>query len=894
MAWLGELWRRLAALARRNQMDADLEDEMRLHVELRSREQIGAGTTVTEARYAAQRRFGNTLLLKEASRETYEWRLLETFQQDIRYGLRVMQRTPAFTAAVVLTLALGTGANTAMFSLVDAFLLRLLPVKDPQQLVFIRHREPNGGSSGGFTYHLFEALRDRNQSFSGMFAYDISHINVAADGESDYVDCDFVSGSYFDVLGVGAIAGRTFTADEDQPGKPNVAVISHAYWTRRFARDPSWIGKTVYLGGVPFSLIGVTPPTFLGRNVAGNSADIVLPMFVHPQLAFKDHNTFEIMGRLRPGAGIEQARADLDVIAQGYLVHAAGSQLSAKVQQEIHAQTIVLTPGLRGTAVDDDRFARELRTLTWVAGVALLLACVNIANLLLARGYARQKEIALRLAIGAGRMRLVRQLLTECMLLALAGGAAGLLLAKLGMGLIVGVLSLGGDPVSFDLHPNASVLAFTAGVSLLAGILFGLVPAASGTRIDLNARLKGSELRANSGRTGARLARSLVISQVALSLVLMISAGLLIRSLRLLYRVDTGYEREKVLMAWVLPVLAGYDHVKELALYRELFDRMNAIPGVQSASVARMRPVFGQWYQRVWVQGATTGENEVPEVYYGPVGPRFFETMQIPLLLGREFSLTDTEAAAKVAIISESAARILLPNENPIGQHIGFDGLQSSGKVEIVGVVRDIRHHPRERQSRPAVYVPYTQAPPEGFGQMNILVRTGQNPTSVIGTVRRQVQSLDNNLPFSGAETPKQELDKYLGEERSLAALLSTFGALALILTAVGLYGTTSYTVSRRTREMGIRIALGARRDNLLWMVLRETSGTVTIGVAIGTAASLIAARLIASKLFGVGMSDPMTISIVILFMFATALAAAYIPARRATNVDPMEALRHE
>ena len=529
-----------------------------------------------------------------------------------------------------------------------------------------------------------------------------------------------------------------------------------------------------------------------------------------------------------------------------------------------------------------------------MVGIALLVACVNIANLLLARAYSRQKEIALRLAIGAGRMRLVRQLLTESTLLAMAGGAAGLLFAKSGMGLLVAVLSLGRDPIAFDLHPNASVLAFTAGVSLLAGILFGLVPAVSGTRIDLNARLKGCEVGASSGRPPVRLAKSLVISQVALSLVLLIGAGLLIRSIRLLYHVDTGYEREKVLMAWVLPVLAGYDHTKEVGLYRELLDRMNGIPGVQSASLARMRPVFGQWYRRVRVQEATPAGNQAPEVYYGPVGPRFFETMRIPLLLGREFSAADTEAAAKVAIISESAARILLPNQNPIGRNISFDGVEPSGQIEIVAVVKDIRHRPRERQPRPAVYVPYTQATADAFGQMNILVRTAQNPSSVIATVRRQVQSLDSKLPFSRAETPKQELDEYLGEERSLAALLALFGTLALVLASVGLYGMMSYTISRRTRELGIRIALGARKGDLLRMVLRETASMIVIGVAIGLPVSFVAAQFIASMLFGVGTSDPMAISIAVLIMFVTALTAAYIPARRATRVDPMVALRYE
>jgi ABC-type antimicrobial peptide transport system permease subunit len=578
------------------------------------------------------------------------------------------------------------------------------------------------------------------------------------------------------------------------------------------------------------------------------------------------------MARLKPGAGPEQARADLDVIYQQALTQMAGSGISPKAQQEIRAQKIQLKPGIRGDSTPG--FDSELRILLAVVSVVLLIACLNIANLLLARAMGRQREIAVRLSLGAGRGRVIRQLLTESILLAALGGVLGLLVAQWLVSGLLAVFSSGNDPIPFDLKLDMRILAFTGAVSLLTGILFGLAPALAATKVDLIPMLKGAEGESRPLRR--RLTKALVIAQVALSLALLIGAGLLIRSLQQLYRVDTGYERDKLLTMWVYPALIGYDRAKELRLYREAVENLNAIPDVQSASLARRALGIGK------------GLN--------PVGPRFFETAGIGLLQGREFSTADTETAPRVAIISESMAQMFLPNVNPIGQPIPDELGKLAGldrDVQIVGVVRDTRRLWSPKGDL-AIYIPYTQAPPQELGQMKFFVRTAGKPMNIVSAVRQQIQSIEKDLPLVGVATQDEEIKGQAREERSMAMLLGFFGALALVLSSIGLYGTMSYAVNRRTRELGIRLALGAQQKDVLRMVLREALQQVVIGVAIGIPVALAGARLIASMLFGVKMADPVTISVAVLVMGAIALAAGYLPARRATKVDPIEALRYE
>jgi predicted permease len=895
---------RVWGIVTRRRLEEDFQQELDSHLDLLTEENIRHGMTPEEARRAARVRLGGVTQLRETHRELNGLPWIETLVPDVRYALRMLRKNPGFTTVAVLTLALGIGANTALFSLIDAFLLRELPVKDPQQLVIMNRLTPKGGLRDDFPYPAFEQFRDRNHSFSGIFAWDGSTMSVTVNGQPEFVSGDFVSGSYFDVLGVHAHVGRTFAEDDDKPGRPPVAVISFSYWKRRFSQDTTVVGKSIYLAGTPFTVVGVMPPTFYGRNVAGRSADVMLPMFVHPWLGLKDHNTFEVMARLKPGVTTAQAQADLDVIYRQALEKAAGSHLAPPAEQDIRAQKIEFKPGSRGEGEPSDHFAVEMRILMCVVAVVLLIASVNVASLLLARAAGRQKEIAVRLAIGAGRARVSVQLFGESMLLAAMGGALGFLFAKWGVSSLVAVLSMGGASFSFALHPDPRILAFTAAVSLLTGVLLGLVPAFAASRVDLNPILKGAEAGSDLRSSRYSLGKSLVVSQVALSLALLIGAGLLIRTLRQVYTIDAGFDRAHVLFAWILPALNGYDHAKEMTLYRELLEKMNSIPGIQSATLARYRQFVARPEKDVWVQGSDAASRgiyartftgrEVPAVYYNPVGPGFFRTMGIGQLLGRDFAPTDTETSPKVAIVSESMSRLFFPNQNPTGKRLGFNGPQSSGDVQIVGVVRDTRHHLLENASLAAVYIPYTQGAGDDYGQMNLVVRSQASTAAVIAALRQQGQSVDKNLPLSGIETPAADLDEYLGDHRSLATLLGFFGALAVLLASIGLYGTMSYTVGRRTKELGIRMTLGAQRRDAVWMVLRETLSLAVLGVAIGIPIAAGSERLLGSMLFGVKATDPLTIACAVLAMLATAALAGYLPARTATKVDPMVALRYE
>jgi len=796
---------------------------------------------------------------------------MRTFLQDLRYGARKLIQNPDFTLIATLTLGLGIGANTAVFSLIDAFLLRSLPVKDPQQLFFVQATLPKGGTDCCFPYSTIELFRDRNQSFAGLFAVrgtgntKVLPVSVTVNGEPEVVAGDFVSGNYFEVLGVPALRGRTFTTGDDHPGKEPVAVISHAYWKRRFAGDPSVVGKTIYAGKVPFTVIGVTPPDFFGRSVAGRFADVILPLFTHAQLRLRGegHGTYEIMGRLQSGVSAEQARADLDAIYQRSLLQSG---------QEGEGRRIELASASRGQQNWINDFEMQLPILLAVVGMVLLIACVNVANLLLVRAAARQKEIAVRLSLGASRGRLIRQLLTESALLALLGGVLGLILARWGADALLIAISADQNSIPVDLRLNIKMLVFTAAVSLLTGLLFGLAPALAATKVNLTRMLKEGEAGAES--RPRNMAKLLVVSQVALSLILLTGAGLLIGSLQRLYAVDTGFERNQVLRAWVHPVLIGYDHDQELRLYQTLLARMNEAPGVQSASLAR------------YVAGRG-----------GPIGPRYFETMGIRLVQGREFSTTDTADSPRVAIISESAAGKHFPNANPLGQLLPNEVAMryGGGSIQVVGVARDIKERLRSRRWSENIYIPYTQALPQSLGQANFFLRPAAgNPRSLIPVLRREAQLVEPNLAFADIKTQADETNGWVVEERSLATLLSFFGTLALLLATLGLYGVMSYTVAQSKREIGLRMALGAEPRDILKLVAGHGMLLAGMGVALGLAGAAGVTRVMNTWLFGVSATDPLTFGLFSLVLLAVAFVACFIPARRASTVDPMIALRHE
>ena len=812
----------------------------------------------------------------------------------------MLLKNPGFTAVAVITLALGIGANTAIFGVVNAVMLRMLPAERPEELVLLTPLDERG-LSYGFSYPLFEAVRDHNHTLAGIFASSGGPMNVSVDGQAEMAPGggQYVSGSYFSTLGVRAVAGRTFTAEEDKaPGQQPVAVISYNYWKRRFARDSSAVGKTIYLNGHAFTIVGVTPPRFLGIST-GASPDVTVPMMMYPQLnpgglSLNNRGSWwlGVMARLKPGVSAPQATADVNVALQQYLVEDNSAEGRS---QRTWGLRIELKPGAWGRSLRSQPEARKgLGILMGLVGLVLLIACANIANLLLTRGAARQKEIALRLSIGAGRWRLVRQLLTESLLLALFGGAAGLLLALWGTEGLVKLVAQSAGP-TLDLFPDVRVLGFTAAVSLLTGVLFGLMPAFRVTRIELTTALKEGGQQRSVGLVRNRLRSALVVSQMGLSLVLLVVAALFTRSLDKLLSVDLGFHPEHVLMLSVDPTLVGYQGARINMLYKSLLERLAAVPGVRSATLSQGGLLGGQyWTNRVTVPGYTPPPGEEMEINFTPVGSRFFETAAIPVLVGRDFGPQDNESAPKVTVINETFARDFFRQAKPVGRTIGLGVNQNLGQFEIIGVVTDSKQGSMSERPAPVVYFPFLQIPPTLIGQMTLEVRTAAEPAAMTATVRKELLAVEKSLPIFGVKTLTQQVQDSLVEQRMVAMLTTLFGLLALLLAAVGLYGMISYSVARRTSEIGIRMALGAQRGDVTRLVLRDTMVVVSVGVAFGLAGALAAGRVVSSLLFGLAPTDLAAFAAATLLLAGVAAVVSYVPARRASRVDPMVALRHE
>lgn len=789
--------------------------------------------------------------------------------QDLRYAARVLIKTPAFTLTAILTLAIGIGANTAVFSLVDAFMFRMLPVRDPHQLVIVESVGTDGRHAKLFSRETFERLRSFNRELSGLFAADELAVTISIGNQPEPGQASFVSGNYFEVLGVTATAGRIFSDADDRAGPNAIAVVSHDFWQQRLGSAGDAVGKVIHIGRVPVTVIGIAPDGFHGRTVAGKSADVILPLSLRSQLSLVDGGV-ELMGRLNAGATSATARADLDTIYQQAL---ADDATSSRPQRN---RTIEIRSGSRGTGVSSD-VNTAILILQMVVATILLIACVNVSNLSLARSWSRQREMAVRLSLGASRARLVRQLLTESVLLALTGGTLALLVACWGVHILKGALSFQLLlPNSFHFELNLAVLAITFSVSAISGIVSGLAPALTATRVNIDLNLKG----ARSGRVANhKLANSFVIAQLALSLTLLIGAGLLLRTLRQLTAVETGFDRNNVLTAWVAPSAAGYDHPHELHFYGQVLEQLENIPGAQSASLT-LSPIY---------QGAVF------------VGPNFFRTEGIRLLSGREFLATDKENGPKVAIISESLARNFFPSQNPLGQHFdfesggGFNIKPGAGDIKIVGIASDIRTNLWNQDWLASFYLPYTQAPPKAFGQVELLIRTNSNPAQLIPAVRRAVNSIDPDLPLVDVRTQADEMNqKYLGAVRPVATLLTVFAVIALVLTVLGLYGLLSFVVLQRTREFGIRMALGAQAVDVLQLVVGHGMKLAAIGIGAGLLISFLLTRFIRAMLFDVSATDPLTFTALAVLLLLVSVLACYLPAKRATKVDPIEALRHE
>jgi predicted permease len=943
-------WRRylakLSARFHRQRPGDDLEAEIRTHLEMEAQENLESGMAAEDAHYAALRRFGNVALVQERSREMWGWNALEAWLRDIRFGLRALGRSPGFTAVVVLSLALGIGANTAIFSLIDAVMLKSLPVRDPQQLRLLRwtvqgtpgqmpagdvmhsfqgsmEQDRTGRTVGSsFSYPTFTLMQARGEEFSHLFAFVYAdRFNLNAGGQAQLVDGQLVSGGYFSGLGVSTAVGRPIMETDDRAGAAPVAVISYGYWQRRFGGKASRVGEGISINNISVTIVGVCPPEFFGVQ-AGRSIDVWLPLHTQPQIEpdwsengrsiflRPDDWWLVIMGRVKPGADDPRARAGLEVSLQQSigLPHDSTEKASPRAKSAEpplatgkQAMPVVdLVSASKGLDELRRSSSKPLFILMVVVGLVLLIACANAANLLLARATVRRKEISVRLAIGAGRRSLIRQLLTESVMLALLAGGMGILLAYWTTSLLLKFLSSGPETLNLVVSPDFHVLAFTAAVSVLTGLLFGLAPALRTTRVDLVTALKETGSGASGAtphrRPGLGLGKALVVSQVAMSLLLVVGAGLFVRTLRNLENVNLGFNRQNVLLFGIDPTQDGYKGERLAGLYQELQSRIEALPGVRSASLSGSTLVGGG----VSISGITlpgdapkSAEGSASrQVYFNSVGPQFFETMGVPLVLGRKIEERDTSTAPKVAVINEALAHKYFGTSNPVGQRIAA-GDSKKFDTEIVGVVGDTKYAQVREEVPPTIYYPYLQNL-EGVRLMHFEVRTAGDPKLMIPAVRHIVQSMDKNLPLFDVKTQVEQIDQTLFQERLFAKLSGFFGLLALVLACVGLYGIMAYEVTRRTHEIGIRMALGARRTAVFGRVVRDALVLAGIGMMIGIPAALAAGRVIASLLYGLRAADPLTLGGAALLMMAVTALAAYLPARRASNVDPMVALRYE
>jgi predicted permease len=864
---------------------------------------------------------------------------MNTLWQDLRYGARVLLKTPGFTAIAAVSLALGIGANTALFSVVDAMLLKLLPVREPERLVLFQSLAPREFSAGGyngnltrdpvtgqqrmtsFPFQSYQRLRAEQSALADVFAFGQVNLNVQADGQADVPSGQAVSGNYHVGLGVRPLLGRVLTDEDDRAAATPAAVISHRYWQQRFGADAAVVGKQINLNGVAFTVVGVTPPGFDGAGQVGSTQDVTIPLAFEPQINVDRERSrmygaglwwLRVMGRLKPGATREQAQAQLEAAFQQSVVEhraarnalslAAGGNAVSPLDPKDYPR-LALTSGSQGEMSSREYYAPSLYLLFGVVGVVLLIACANVANLLLTRAAKRQKEIGVRLALGASRGRLMRQLLTESVLLGVVGGALGLVFA---LWIKDGLLSVSDwGPRALETKLDWRVLGFTMGLSLLTGILFGLAPAWRGTRVDLTPALKDAS-RGSSAASRSLLSRGLIVTQVALTLVLLVGAGLFVRTLVNLRRVDPGFDPQNLLLFKVRPSLIGYKDERLTQIYERLVERLEAVPGVRRVTFSNSSLLAQSSSQRpVFLRSALTGTPDADgrikatgNSHINQVRENFLEAMGIPLLAGRTLSAQDDARAPKVAVVNQAFADKFFPGENPLGKRFAFDP-KKPDEVEIVGLAKDAKYSSQREDTPPTIYVSWWQEPRSMLGA-TFEVRTAGDPTAAVAAVRKAVSEVDANLPLDEVKTQVEQADETLRMERLFARLMTLFGLLAQQLAAIGLYGVLAYAVAQRTQEIGIRMALGASRGQVLKMILRQGMALALVGVALGLAGAYVLTKYLESKLnltdmlYGVKVNDPLTYGAVAALLTLVALVACYVPARRATKVDPMVALRYE
>ena len=840
---------------------------------------------------------------------------METLFKDIRYGFRGLLKRKAFAAIAVLTLALGIGANTAIFTLVNAVMLKSLPVQDPKELVLFSEATgegtslddgPRTGKWDRFSYASYEYLRNHNQSFqdlaalrSGESRLSVRQIDSQANAAAR-AQGHLVSGNYFSLLGVHAVRGRVLTPDDDKPNAEPAAVISHRYWEKELNSDPAIVGKHLIINGTTFTVVGVTPQEFFGERVR-RVPDFWLPLAFHPQIELtqsyltnKQAYWLMLMGRLKPGVSLDQAQASVNLALRQHLTEEAGSQLTADRRQGIENTYVTLVSGEGGISGLRRVYSKPLHMLMAIVGMVLLIACANVGSLLLSRAASRKAEISMRMALGATRWRIIRQLLTESMLLAVVGGVCGVLLAQWGVTVLIGLVA---SSAPLDTRPDIGVLAFTAGVSIVAGLLFGLVPAIQASRGNISSTIK-ERSRTRSGFMRLSLSSMMVVMQVCLSMVLLTGAGLFARSLVNLQNEDVGFDRKNLLLVSIDPRLAGYKPVELTTLYQQLIERLSTLPQVHSVSMATYAPLSGSnRTSSIKVTGYTPQPGEDSEVQDLLAGPKYVEALGVPLLRGRQIEVRDTPTSQPVAIVNAAFVERFFPGQNPIGRSFAFDDEtddHNAAPLEIVGVLGDIKWDDARGKPEPAVYRPILQVQDPAAYTATIHIRTTGDPTPLTPQVRQMIAQIDDKLPIYEVTTMTEQVSEKLGRDRLIAQLVSFFGALALILACIGLYGVMAHGVARRTNEIGIRMALGARGGNIAWMILREVLYLVLAGLIIGVPAALLGARFIASWLFGMSPMDPITLITAAVVLTLVGLLAGFLPARRASRVNPLAALRYE
>jgi predicted permease len=830
-----------------------------------------------------------------------------TLIQDVRYALRMLRKNPAFTMVAVLTLALGIGANTAIFSLVNAVMLKMLPVKDPGQLVVVgdptdvHSRHLGDPQVISFSYPLYRDMSQGNSVFSGMLASsEVHRLPVKGDSGGEIGASNtgvLVSGNYFSVLGVNALYGRVITPDDDTaPGAHPVVVLSYGFWKDKLGSNPNSVGQTLRINNYPFTVIGITPPGFYGDTV-GDAQDFWMPVTMQEQiipgrkwLEDYDASWLHSIARLKPGVSVEQAAANANLVVQQLVNGPLKGKLSKDDIDNLKADKVQVTAGGGGFSDLRGDFKEPLMLLMMIVALVLVIACVNVANLLLARASARQREFAVRVAIGAAPGRIVRQLLTESIFLAFAGGALGLLIARWGT---TALLKLS-KKTDLEASPDLRVFLFTVAVCLLTGILFGLIPALRSRRVSVALTLKSGPQNGSSGRAGWNWGKVLITGQVALSLLVLFAASLLVRSLQNIRNIDLGYNREHLLLVSADPIAAGYNKSKTTNFVNDLQAQLASVPGVRAVTCSKNGLFSGsESGNSIKVEGYTGTKDQDLQAAFDQVGPNYFGAVGIPMLLGRDINLADTETSPRVAVINETMARFYFGQASPIGRKFTVEDTNAKGTVEIVGVARDARDHQLKGKVQRRFYIPISQSLSTAAG-VNFEIKTVGNPSAVAETVRKQIQSYDANVPIYSIRTLDDLTERSIADEILIARLSSFFAGLALLLAAIGLYGILSYSVAGRTREIGVRMALGAQRGSVLGMVLREAGKLVLLGILIGVPAAWLSSRFFASMLFGLNRNDPATMMLVIVILAAIALLASFIPARRATKVDPMVALRYE